>query len=126
MLLDITSQFQLDSELIIAIVFDCVLMLGLSWYYKKYPPKEINGIYGFRTRRTMANQDIWDVANKRNAQDLWKFAIYLTVFSIALIVLNVPYAFFLHMGALLIGLAIAIYASIHYLDKFFDKNGNRK
>ncbi len=126
MLLDITSQFQLDGELVVAILFDCVLMLGLSWYYKKYPPKEINEIYGFRTRRTMANQDIWDAANRRNAQDLWKFAIYLTVFSIALIVLHVPYAFFLHMGALLIGLAIAIYASIQYLDRHFDKKGNRK
>ncbi len=126
MLLDITSQLQLDGELVFAILFDCALMLGLSWYYKKKPPKKINEFYGFRTRRTMANQDIWDVANKRNAQDLWQFALYLTAFSIILIVLNVPYAIIIHLAALLIGLGIAIFASYQYLDRYFDKNGNRK
>lgn len=126
MLGQITSQVALDTELIFAIVFDCVLMLGLAWYYKRYPPKEINELYGFRTRKTMANQDIWDTANRRNAQDLWQFALYLTAFSIFLIVFNIRYAILIHLGALLLGLAIAIYATISYIDKHFDKNGNRK
>jgi len=115
----------LDGRLIFAILFDCVLLLGLSWYYKKYPPKKINQLYGFRTRKTMSNQEIWDIANKRNAQDLWKFALYLTFFSVLLIVFKVPYAIIIHLGAMLIGLGIAVYASIRYIDKHFDKNGNR-
>jgi uncharacterized membrane protein len=114
-----------DAELTWAILFDCFLMLGLAWYYKKYPPKKINELYGFRTRRTMANQDIWDVANKRSAQDLWTYALYLLVISVFLIVFNIPYAFLIHMVVLLLGLFAAIYASIRYLDKHFDKNGNR-
>lgn len=101
-------------------------MLGLSWYYKKYPPKKINDFYGFRTRKTMTNQDIWDVANRRNAQDLWQFALYLTGFSVVLIVFKVRYAILIHIGALLVGLGIAIYATISYIDAHFDKNGNRK
>lgn len=121
----ITSEVTLNGELIFAILFDCLLLLGLSGYYKKYPPKKINQFYGFRTRKTMANQEIWDAANKRNAQDLWKFALYLTIFSIMLIVFRVPYAVFIHLGAMLIGLAIAIHASIRYIDKHFDKKGNR-
>ena len=125
MIAQITSQVSLDGELIFAILFDCALLLGLSWYYKKYPPKKINELYGFRTRKTMANQEIWDVANKRNAQDLWKFAVYLTIFSVLLIVFNIRYAIIIHLGAMLIGLAIAVYASIRYIDKHFDKNGNR-
>jgi len=116
----------MDTELIIVILFDCVLMLGLSWYYKKFPPKEINQLYGFRTRRTMANEDIWEVANKRNAQDLWTYALYFLAISAALIIFNIPYAFFIHMAVLLLGLFVAIYASIRYLDKHFDKNGKRK
>ena len=125
MIAQITSQAVLEGELIFAILFDCVVLLGLSWYYKKYPPKKINELYGFRTRKTMSNQEIWDVANKRNAQDLWKFALYLTVLSVLLIVFKVPYAIFIHLGAMLIGLGIAVYASIRYIDKHFDKNGNR-
>lgn len=101
-------------------------MLGFAWYYKKYPPKKINELYGFRTRRTMANQDIWDAANKRNAQDVWTYAIYLTIFSIFLIVFNIPYAVMIHIVVLLLGLFVAIYATIKHLDKHFDKNGNRK
>lgn len=126
MLGQITSQVALDTELIFAIIFDCVLMLCLAWYYKKHPPKKINELYGFRTRKTMANQEIWDAANKRNAQDLWQFALYLTVISILLIAFNIPYAILIHLGALLVGLAIAIYATISYIDKHFDQNGNRK
>ncbi len=116
----------MDTELIIVILFDCVLMLGLSWSYKKFPPKEINEWYGFRTRRTMANQDIWDAANKRNARDLWTYAMYLTAFSILLIVFSIPYAIMIHIAGMLLGLFAAIYASILYLDKHFDKNGNRR
>lgn len=116
----------MDAGLNWAILLDCAFMLGLSWYYKKKPPKKINGLYGFRTRRTMANQDIWDVANKRNAQDLWQFALYLTAISLVLIVFEVPYAILIHVIVLLIGLGIAIFATYRYLDKYFDKNGNRK
>ena len=116
----------MDSTLIGVILFDCVLMLGIAWYYKKYPPKKINNFYGFRTRRTMANQDIWDEANKRNAQDMWAYAVYLSAISIVLIVLNTPYAVIIHIAVTLIGVFVAIFATIQYLDKHFDKNGNRK
>jgi len=30
---------------------------------KIYPPKKINGTYGYRTKRSMANQKAWDFAN---------------------------------------------------------------
>lgn len=116
----------MDTELIVILLFDCALILGLSGYYKKYLPKEINEFYGFRTRRTMANQDIWDAANKRNAQDLWTYGLCLLLISALLVVCNISYAFEIHIAVLLLGLLGAIYASIRYLNKYFDKNGNRK
>ncbi len=116
----------METEIVIAVIFDCALMLGISWYYKKYPPKKINELYGYRTRRSMANQDIWDAANKRNAQDLWKYALYLTGISALLIIFNIPYTIIIHMVVLLLGLFLAIYSTIVYVDKHFDKNGNRK
>ena len=39
------------------------LILGLAIIFRVARPKEINPIYGFRTRRSMLNQDTWRVAN---------------------------------------------------------------
>ena len=102
----------MDSTLIGVILFNCVLMLGIAWYYKKYPPKKISEFYGFRTRRTMANQDIWDKTNKRNAQDMWTYAVYLSIISIVLIVFNIPYAIIIHIAVTLIGVFVVIFATI--------------
>ena len=45
-----------------------IFLIGLLW--KKHPPKEINGGYGYRTSMSMKNQDTWDYAHKCVA-DLW-------------------------------------------------------
>ncbi len=40
-----------------------VLMIVLGKVFIKNPPKQINGIYGYRTRRSMKNQDTWNYAH---------------------------------------------------------------
>lgn len=35
----------------------------LSVVFWKFPPKKINSIYGYRTHRSMLNEEIWDFAN---------------------------------------------------------------
>ena len=40
------------------------VMVGLGRKFLKNPPKTINGAYGYRTRRSMQNQDTWDFAQK--------------------------------------------------------------
>lgn len=52
------------------IIFDGLLFVGLSYFYLKRPPRKINELYGFRTSKSMSNQEIWNAANKRNAEDL--------------------------------------------------------
>lgn len=37
---------------------------------KFYPPKEINCIYGYRTKTSMKNKKIWDIAQKYCAYSL--------------------------------------------------------
>ena len=36
----------------------------VSFIFKLLPPKRINSIYGYRTPRSMKNQDTWNEANK--------------------------------------------------------------
>lgn len=40
-----------------------VLMIIIGTVFVKRPPRTINGIYGYRTRRSMQNQDTWKFAH---------------------------------------------------------------
>lgn len=40
-----------------------LFMVGFGAIFLKHPPREINGIYGYRTSRSMASQETWDYAH---------------------------------------------------------------
>lgn len=40
-----------------------LIMVGFGMLFMKNPPKSINSFYGYRTRRSMKNQDTWDFAH---------------------------------------------------------------
>ena len=62
-------------QLIIALGY-CIFMLIIFFVYFKYPPKKINYFYGYRTRRSMQNNETWSFANKYAAKLLINFSIY--------------------------------------------------
>lgn len=41
-----------------------LVMCGFGWRFLKKPPKKINGFYGYRTTRSMKNQQTWDFAHQ--------------------------------------------------------------
>lgn len=41
-----------------------VVIIILGKIFRDNPPKEINGIKGYRTKRSMASQEAWDYANR--------------------------------------------------------------
>ncbi|MEC1748360.1 SdpI family protein [Bacillus mojavensis] len=43
------------------------LMIIAGLFIKLFPPKSINSVYGFRTRRSMSDQRLWDEANRYSA-----------------------------------------------------------
>jgi len=43
-----------------------LLVVGLALMY--FPPKEINGFYGYRTQRSYSSQRCWDFAQKYSAK----------------------------------------------------------
>lgn len=49
-----------------------VLIGGLI--FKKNPPKEINWWYGYRSRRSMKNQEQWSFAQKAGAENMMKYS----------------------------------------------------
>lgn len=40
-----------------------LLMVISGYLMYKHPPKEINGLYGYRTSRSMKNKDTWKFAH---------------------------------------------------------------
>ncbi len=39
------------------------LMLVLALLFRKFPPKKINDLYGYRTARSMKSEEAWAYAN---------------------------------------------------------------
>ena len=67
-----------------------LLILGIIFY--KFPPKKINSVYGYRTPRSMTNQDTWDSANTFSSIWMIRFAVFTFLVSGASYVLIPEYS----------------------------------
>lgn len=46
-----------------------------------FPPKKINGLYGYRTASSMKSQEKWDFAQKYSAKIMMAIGLFLVVLS---------------------------------------------
>ena len=109
-----------------ALLFQGILFLSFAFYYLKRPPKKINHFYGYRTRRSMANQEIWDFANRQSAKDFWYVAVATMITGIVLFPFDIFLKVFIQILVLLVGIGISVWHTEKEIDKHFDKNGNKK
>lgn len=56
--------------------------LIIGFIMLKFPGKKINSSYGYRTSRSMKNQQTWDFAQLYSAKETIKIGIILMLFSI--------------------------------------------
>lgn len=49
--------------MLIMVLITPLAMIVFGREFKKSPPKEINSNFGYRTKRSMQNQDTWDFAH---------------------------------------------------------------
>ncbi|MFF2019927.1 SdpI family protein [Paenibacillus sp. NPDC058177] len=66
-----------DSQIASLII---TLLIGLitcvtGLIVKKKPPKTINSLYGYRTRRSMKSQLLWDEANRYSAELMIRYGL---------------------------------------------------
>ena len=114
-----------DSGALIFSLFYCPFMLALSVILLKFPPKKINSLYGYRTPRSMKNQDTWDTSNT-----YWT-KLFVKLNLVSFIVPVITYFVYPSLNVLvtiiastLLLLAIIPFTEMH-LKKRFDNNGNR-
>jgi uncharacterized membrane protein len=56
----------------------------------KFPPKKINGIYGYRTSRSMKSQENWDIAQRYSSRLMLKQGLVMLAIGGMLIALPIP------------------------------------
>ena len=119
-------NFLMMNLLLLLMVPIITLITGYLMY--RHTPKSINGLVGYRTSRSMINQDTWDFANKYCAS-LWiKLGIITSVISFLIYILfdvneTVSIVIVLIQTFLLLFSIIPVEKA---LKNTFDENGNRR
>ena len=91
--------------LIVGFVFALAALITL-----KFPPKKINSIYGYRTSRSMKNQENWDLAQRFSSQLMLKQGLIMLALACILVVLPIhEIVSVVSSVALLIGSVIVLF-----------------
>mgnify|MGYP001942326949 CR=1 FL=1 len=96
----------LNPLFLIPIICGPIFILA-GWIMLKFPPKKINGIYGYRTSSSMKSDEHWDFAQKYGAFQLIRWGAIMILSSSLGIFLNLP-----DMYSLLIALGLLVILSI--------------
>lgn len=84
-----------------------VACMVASILMRRYPPKEINYLYGYRTAQSMLSQERWDFAQQVAAQEFLKWGALLSLLALSGLFINIDIVLGLILGiALGIGLVI--------------------
>lgn len=64
------------------------LIAGFFLFF--FPPKNINGLYGYRSTFSMKNQEIWDYAQKYAGKQMMKAGLILFVLGCLFYLISIP------------------------------------
>ena len=120
------------------IIFTCnliipIMMLFFGVKFRNHSPKNINGIYGYRTSMSMKNKETWEFAHQYCGR-LWiKLGFIILIISIicSLIAFTCDdkgqgIIDLILVTIQTIALIVSIFPAQTELKKNFDKNGNRR
>ena len=117
--------------------FSCLLtpiiLIGFGSTAKNGAPRQINSLYGYRTRMSMKNQDTWEFANICWGKLAWKWGLWLLLGSAAalLAVIFASEHVVYIVGSVVCCVQIAVLLTTipvveRALKREFDKDGNRR
>lgn len=110
------------------------VMVGFGAYFMKRAPKKINYVFGYRTARSMKNEDTWKFAHKLIGK-IWLVCgtlllvggvVFFFVFTSGKDENAASIASLVILGVQLLVLMCSIIPTEIALKKNFDENGNRK
>lgn len=59
-----------------------IIFMVASFIMFKFPPKEINALYGYRTKQSMKSKERWDFAQGFATKEMFKAGLFLLVLGI--------------------------------------------
>ena len=109
------------------------IMILAGYFMYKHPPKEINGLMGYRTRRSMMNQDTWAFAHDLCGRIWMRAGTVILVIALVIQLLLLGRSEAVIGGAGLVismaevaALIVSILPVERALKATFDENGSRK
>jgi len=115
------EEFQNVIFIILSIIGVGFLALGV--FLMKFPPKRINGLYGYRTSRSMQNHDAWNYSQRYSAKIMVVLGIvylFLSLGSLFVPKIDDVYSAILSIVIVLVGVFVMFYKTERKLAKKFD------
>ena len=120
--------FMLCADLLVPAV-----MIGFGRMFLKNPPKNINDSFGYRTKRSMKNQDTWDFAHQYCGRLWYRCGLILLLPSVAplLFVLGRDIGVIGSTGLVVTGVQLVVMLGTVFpvekaLKRTFDERGRRR
>ncbi|MDG1040344.1 MAG: SdpI family protein [Polaribacter sp.] len=101
------------------------LLLFFSVVFYFFPPKKINSFYGYRTNKSMKNEEIWHFANSFFNNTLVKYASISFAVALLFVFITAVDVTWQPMVFLLLTLAVAVFKTEQKLSENFDSDGNK-
>ncbi|NVK53365.1 MAG: SdpI family protein [Flavobacteriaceae bacterium] len=101
-----------------------LLLFSVIFFF--FPPKKINSLYGYRTYRSMKNQDVWQFSNQQFNTAFIKYATIGFVAALVLALIGSGKNTWQPMVIVLFSILATILKTEQRLNKHFDKEGTRK
>lgn len=110
-----------------------VLMTGFGRHFQKHAPRQINAVYGYRTKMSMKNMDTWQYAHQYFGRLWFRYGCFMLPLSVFVMLPmigkdeDVTGIF----GTVIItvqmaGLLLPVVRTEHELHRMFDSQGRRK
>lgn len=96
------------------------VFIALAIMLNFFPPSKINPLYGYRTKRSMENDDTWKAANEFSNRIFVRLvAGTLAIQLVMVFALNPVVSLFLAIGVFLAGIIVMMVLTERYLKKRF-------
>jgi len=74
----------MDTLLVVFNVIFLISCLSISYLFKRFYPKEINILIGYRTKRSMASNEAWNFANGYSSSLLFSYSLITVAIQVVL------------------------------------------
>lgn len=96
-----------------------IFLVVCGWVLKKYPPKKMNALYGYRTGRAYKSKEAWDFAQTYSAKILIQSSLSLLLISPIYLIISVDQALMITIS--LIFILICPFLPIYFTEKMLRK-----